>query len=207
MKKTVLSSFLLIGFSLALTGCGSQVNNPADNSSSTSQSNKAPQAGSGRANRNMPDFGQPKSEPDVRGIIKTITGNEVVVLKIDIQRRNATSTDAAGAASRTGTARASISLSGGMPAGGPTGMGGRPGGEGVSETDRAEMLKKLKEMSTGEEKVVIPVGIKMLKSSSSNGKREMVEATLADLAADKNITIWMNKSVTDRKVAEFVLIN
>lgn len=209
MKKTILSSVLLASLSLALTGCGSQpANNSANgNSSSTGQPSGAPQAGN-RGDRRMPDFGQPKTEPDVRGIIKTIVGNEVDILKIDMQRRNATSTDPAGAAAKTGTARASLSIGGGMPAGGPGGMGGgRQGGEGFSETSRAEMLKKLKEMSTGEEKVIIPVGIKMLKASDTKGKREMVEASLSDLAADKSITIWLNKSVTDKKVAEFVLVN
>ena len=206
MKKTLLSTALLASLSLVLTGCGSQViNNPV--SSSTNQSNENSQA-SNRSNRSMPDFGQPKTDPDVRGIIKTITGNEVVVLKIDMQRRSATSTDATGTTARAEAPKASLSLGGSIPAGGPGGgMGGRPGGEGASETDRAEMLKRLKEMSTGEEKVIVPVGIKMLKSSNLNGKREMVEATLADLTTDKNITIWMNKGVTDRKVAEFVLIN
>jgi hypothetical protein len=49
----------------------------------------------------------------------------------------------------------------------------------------------------------------MLKSSvnADTNKREMVEATLADITADKFITIWLNTSVTDKKVADFILIN
>jgi len=86
-----------------------------------------------------------------------------------------------------------------------------PGGQDSDSSDsRAKMMDALKEMSTGEEKITIPVGIKMLKSSTStddSGKKEMVEATLSDLTADKMITVWLNASVTDKKVAEFVLIN
>ena len=77
-------------------------------------------------------------------------------------------------------------------------------------------------MSTGEEKIIIPVGIKMMKSSSnaSTGKREMVEATLADITTDKTLMIWLNANIaasttatgtstatSDRKIADFVLIN
>ena len=44
------------------------------------------------------------------------------------------------------------------------GFGGPGGGpESASTSDRAAMLAKIKAMSTGEEKVIIPVGIKMLK--------------------------------------------
>jgi hypothetical protein len=84
-------------------------------------------------------------------------------------------------------------------------MGG-PGGA-QDENSRATMLAELKKISTGEEKVIIPVGIKMLKSSANGTKREMVEANLSDITNDKMITIWLNQSVTDKKVAEFVLIN
>jgi hypothetical protein len=94
---------------------------------------------------------------------------------------------------------------GGMP-GGPGGMPGGPGETGT--TDRATQMAALKAMSTGEETIIIPVGIKMMKSSSTGEKKmEMVEASLTDITADKMITIWLNTSVSDKKVAEFVLIN
>ena len=35
----------------------------------------------------------------------------------------------------------------------------------------------------------------------------MIEASLSDITPDKSITIWLNSDVTDKKVAEFVLIN
>jgi hypothetical protein len=96
-----------------------------------------------------------------------------------------------------------------MPGGGRGGNVAGGGVAGENADSRAQMLAKLKEMSTGEETITIPVGIQMLKSSTNtdNGKREMVEASIADLSADKTITVWLNAAVTDKKVAEFVLIN
>jgi hypothetical protein len=87
-------------------------------------------------------------------------------------------------------------------------MGGPPGqGNQTSET-RAQMLEKMKAMSTGEEIVVIPIGIQMLKSGDNTAgeKAEMVEASLKDMTADKMVTIWVDGNVKDKKVASFVLI-
>ncbi len=192
-----------------------------------------------------PDFGQPEREADFRGLVKSVLGNEVTILKFDSseQRPNGLNSEdgvdnegdfkngsdseesAAVAVSLTGAAGAIPTGGGGrpaggmMPGGGPAAGGGRmmAGGAADSET-RAQMLARLQEMSTGEEKIVIPVGIRMLKpdtaaTNTNNGdrvagrSREMIEATLSDITADKMITVWLNSEITDRKVAEFVLIN
>jgi hypothetical protein len=92
----------------------------------------------------------------------------------------------------------------------PQREGGQFGGPGGgTDSSRAEMLEKIKEMSTGEDKIIIPVGIRMLKfdSSSDNKQREAIEAVLSDVSADKTITVWLNHDIKDKKVAEFVLIN
>ena len=155
-----------------------------------------------RGKMRKPDFGQPDRQPDTRGVVKSIVGNEVVVLKIDTPTRgnNASSTTAT-----TEKTKASLS-GGGMPQGGGR-MGGGMGGPGMegSDTTRADMLAKLKEMSTGEETIVIPVGIKMMKFDTTTGSREPVEATLADITTDKSITVWTSPIATS--TAEFVLIN
>jgi hypothetical protein len=214
MKKALaLSSVLLLSVVL-LTGCsqtpksGNQVNDNQTTGATSKQNNDSLRP----SRTNRPDFGQPDRAADVRGLVKSIVGNEVDVLKVDMPGRQASSTTA------TGTDKidkgASVSLTAtGAPTGGRGGMGfaggpGGPSGAGEQTADsRAKMLEALKAMSSGEEKVVIPVGIKMLKSSSENGSREMVEANLSDITADKMITVWLNQSVTDKKVAEFVLIN
>jgi hypothetical protein len=212
-KHLTFSAFLLLSLFL-LTGCGNSQSNTNQSTSSSSDVNKAEANVPGRNNR--PDYGQPDREADVRGIVKTIVGNEVDVLKIDRPMGGRASSTNPNVGDNTND-RPAISLAGGTPgAGGPGGGGFRgPGGAGMAggpggapdENSRTAMLATLKEMSTGEEKVIIPVGIKMLKSSTDGKSREMIEANLSDVINDKMITIWLNQSVTDKKVAEFVLIN
>ena len=154
----------------------------------------------------MPDFGQPDKMPDVRGLVRSIVGNEVTILKVEGKPNEQGSSTP----EKSGK-EPSISLAIGGPGrdmGGRAGSGepGRPGEE--DSNSRADRLAALKEMSVGEEKIIIPVGIQMLKpTADSNGKREMVEATLADISIDKTLTIWLNSTSTDQKLAEFVLIN
>ena len=48
----------------------------------------------------------------------------------------------------------------------------------------------------------------MLKASDEGGRNpEMLEASLSDINTDASITVWLNTSITDSKVAEFVIIN
>lgn len=158
----------------------------------------------------QPDFGQPDRVPDIRGVVKSIVGNEITILKIDMPNRDGNSSSTPSKAAQT--EKTTVNLAGGNRV--PGGMGGgmgRPGEQ--NENTRAEMLAKMKEMSTGEEQVIIPVGIQMLKFDTTSGKREPVEASLADITADKSITIWTSSTSTDasasstKKMAEFVLIN
>ena len=213
MKKQILiTSTMFAALLLVLTGCSSSA--PASNGGQANNQNPAGQPGPRR-----PDFGQPQRQPDIRGVVKSIVGNEATILKVDTNFRQASSTpdNGSGGASTTRSAtRLSLGGTGGGAGGGRGGAGGGfggpggpggPGGGGAS--NRAAMIAQLEAMSTGEDTVIIPVGIKMLKpdASSTTGKRTMVEATLADITPDKIITIWLNTAVTDKKVADFVLIN
>jgi len=218
MKKFFFVSTSFLALALILTGCSSQ--------SASKTNNQA-----GRVNPDQfrqPDFGQPNRTPDIRGVVKSMVGNEVTVLKIDLPSGGrASSTDAraenaSGAGSTSSETRnvaAFVGAAGGTGARGEIRMMGGGPGEQTGET-RAQMLAQLKAMSTGEETIVIPVGIQMLKVDTSDNKRTMVEATLADITADKNITVWLNipevqtdstasgtESGMARKIAEFVLIN
>lgn len=200
MNKKLILSMACFGLVLTLSACGTtQTPTVTDNNSF------APR---------RPDYGQPKTQPEIRGLVKSVIGNEVTILKID-RPQEATST---ATSTESGAKTPILSLTGGTgdtggrPAGGFAGGGNRPGGQGGgtnTETDRTAMLARMKAMSTGEEKVIIPVGIQMLKSDSSNtGKqRSMVEATISDITADKSLTIWLDTSVSDKKVASFVMIN
>ena len=209
---------MLVSLLFVVSACSGNTNSNQTGSLTANKDTQNNNAQGGPRGR-MPDFGQPKRPADVRGVVKSVTGNEVAILKMDINsgaggRRASSSPDNAGSNSNENNKNTpSISLSGN--GGGTRNGGGRmmvgaggPGGE-QSATSRATMLEELKKMSTGEDKVIIPVGIQMLKSSTNTetNKREMVEANLEDISADKMITIWLNASVTDKKVAEFILIN
>lgn len=202
MKKKLTFSLLMVGLLFFVSACSDATK------SSNYKTNSNNQVG------RMPDFGQPKRQADIRGVVKSITGNEVAILKMDINaggRRASSSSENANSENTKNSP--SVSLSGasvpGSGGGRMGGMGGPGGPGGEPMTDRSAMLEELKKMSTGEDRVIIPVGIQMLKSSSNTetNKREMVEATLEDIKSDKMITIWLNNSVTDKKVAEFILIN
>lgn len=198
MKKKLLLGVASLGLLFVLSACGTST------ASKTEVKNTDP----GR----RPDYGQPTTQPEIRGLVKSVIGNEVTVLKIDRPQMNASSTATSTA---SGTRTPGLSLGGGTEGGnrggGFGGGQGRPDGNygGNATTDRAAMLERMKAMSTGEEKVIIPVGIKMLKADPNNTtkQRTMIEATISDVTADKNLTIWLDASVTDKKVASFVMIN
>jgi hypothetical protein len=220
MKKALALSSILLFSVVILTGCGQtqKSSNQANDNQATGTTSKQNNDSLRPSRDNRPDFGQPDREADVRGLVKSIVGNEVDVLKVEMPGRQASSTAAANTENanvqrEVGASLTTTGVPTGVPAGGGAGMGmgggpGGAGGPGEQDADsRAKMLETLKAMSSGEDKIVIPVGIKMLKSSSGNGSREMIEANLSDITADKMITIWLNQSVTNKKVAEFVLIN
>ena len=213
---TVSTSFLVFAALLfVLTGCSKNSQTP---NQTQVPSNDQPATAGKPGRMRMPDFGQPNRQADIRGVVKSIVGNSVTVLKIDMGSfrqggqggaTSSTSTDkTAPAISLSGTTTGSRGGNGGGRMGGG-GFGGQGGPGGQTAETRAQMLEKLKAMSTGEETVIIPVGIQMLKPSTdaATNKRTMVEATLDDITSDKTITIWLNTAVTDKKVADFVLIN
>jgi len=180
MKKIIILIMFFIAI-FSLTACGNNQNKSQNN-----------QPGS------RPDFGQPADQPDIFGIVKSVIGNEVTIIKIE---RSQNRPDQIEGQDEEAQERPS-----GMGFGGGAGMIHRSGGS--DENSRVEMMKNLREMSTGEEKVIIPVGIRMLKTERSDQDEPTAEeASLADVTADKMITVWLDKNITDRQLASFVLIN
>jgi hypothetical protein len=212
MKKATLLMVFIITM-LTLTACSSK--------QAANQQNPDQAGPNGRGNR-MPDFGQPDKQADISGLVKSITGNQVTIIKMDRSSRGqATSTEANGANGQTNNQNRSgnnlsrtISGSTGGPGGMMGGGGQRPDGQGTQSAEsRTAMLEQIKKMSTGEVTVTIPVGIKMLKSDTTTSGQQpgMIEATLADVTTDKMINVWTDESTTngsstDKKVASFVLI-
>jgi len=198
MKKIIVLSFCFVT-AFALSGCGAK------------KEPSAPQGARMPRQRQL-DFGQPESAPSFSGIVKTIIGNEVTVLKIERPAgrmgEDGKNQEAQGGTTKTTDKKTTASL-GVSPMGGP-GMGGPGMGGGrrdVSDEEKTSMLEMFKSMSTGEEKVTIPVGIQMLKSEAGEAREpKMVAATLEDIKQDSMLTIWLDESITDRKIAKFVLI-
>lgn len=155
-----------------------------------------------------PDFGQPERLADISGIVKSVIGNEVTIIKIERPTREQSEQGESEEGEQRPT-NLGTTLNGGSTGGRGMGRfgGGHPPDEG-DEDSRAAMLERMKEMSSGEETVTIPVGIQMLKpdTNSEAGRGERLEATLADITADKMIQVWLDENVTDRKIGSFVLI-
>ena len=136
-------------------------------------------------------FERPKEKADISGIVKTIIGNEVAILKIE---RPEVSNDSNN--ENTDTEKDESERK--------TGSGGGMGQLNTETNDEEddERIERLKSMSVGEEKVIIPVGIKMLKNNAG----EAVAATLDDIKKDQMLMIWIDKDITDKNIATFVMI-
>ena len=140
------------------------------------------------------DFERPEEKADISGIVKTVIGNEVTILRIE---RPEISNDNKNVASKKDeSAKEEKSGSGGGMGGG--GMGGRLN----TDEEDDEGIERLKSINVGEEKIIIPVGIKMLKSEDG----EATVATLDNIKKDQMLMIWTDETITDRTVATFVII-
>ena len=58
-----------------------------------------------------------------------------------------------------------------------------------------------------EVKLTIPVWIPMIRKSAQWVDATFLEASLADIKVGGYISVWLNTSVTDQKIAEFVKIS
>lgn len=195
MKKTLILVILLF-ISLSFTACSK---NEVQNKSQNNQ--KFDEQG-----RRMPDFGQPEGSPSLMGLVTRIVGNEVTILKIERPERG--TGEFAEKNQAKNTEEEKVTLGGTTRTRVPGIGGGRMGGGMNKEkVDTDAMIERMKEMATGEETFTIPVGIQMLKSDTSSGdKPEMIEASLSDVKTDAMITVWLNEAVSEKQVAEFVLI-
>ncbi len=189
MKKVITISLLLI---FVLAGCVGQ------NSDTQEGNNEI------LKNNGVPDFERPEEVPNISGIVKTIIGNEVTVLKIERPERFENNNIEVEKNDEREEQRPESGFGGGM---GGHGMGMGGGVNAGIAADSDERLEMLKSVSAGEEKIIIPVGIKMLKKDNEKENEKMVKAALDDIAKDKMLMIWIDKNITDKKVANFVIIN
>ena len=183
MKKVIIISLLFV---FILAGCTGQNNNEPEENNNILRQNR------------IPGFEKPEERQDFSGIVKTTAGNEVTILKIErpgnLQEENEENTE-----NTENTEKNQAGSSSGFS----RGMGGMGGQLNTGTVDVDERIEMLKNMSTGEEKIIIPVGIKMLKNENGT----MVEATLEDVTRNKMLQIWIDKTITDRNIATFIIIN
>ena len=201
MRKKM--GIFLTVFSLAIVLSGCAVKN----------SNNSVENNNSKKEQNQTNFSQPDRQADITGVVKSITGNQVVVSKLDMEKMMAemkanmpssTSNNIPSEDSAQNKKTSSLVQTSGVPGGiggGPQGgPGGRPGEENSdsSSTQKNEMLAELLKNSLGDEQVLIPVGIQMTKRGG--------EASLSDVTAGTMVSIWLTdiSSSTDRKIAEFV---
>jgi hypothetical protein len=180
------------------------------------------QAAAGRGRMRMPDFGQPERPADIMGLVESVVGNEVTLLKIerpqrpdgasgDVANDGQTATEGQVSRERTRTNAGGDRPGGGnmmFGPGGGAGMRGGPGGGSVDGDAQAAMLERMKEMSSGKVTVIVPVGIQMLKFDTSaaniNEGPKMVEATIADIKKDKMVNVWLDETASG--TAAFVMV-
>ena len=75
----------------------------------------------------------------------------------------------------------------------------------VEELDHPDArIERLLENSTGQVKVLVPVGIAMSQKGEESGERK--EASLSDLSSGQIVSIWIDQATEDRQIAEYVSI-
>lgn len=204
MKKFTLISVTFLSLFL-LAGCGSKGFDPLAQNAEAQKS---------------AILHRPEREPDIMGIITSVIGNEVTVMKLEASKmqfgRPASGQEQqSGSVARTGlnpsAALGAVGTEGFAPGMGPRGM--RPGDEGGSagnfdreamQAQRDKMLEEMKKNSLGTEKIIIPVGIPLVHGGGPNEDvTENNQVAFSEIKKDAMITIWLNKDIADRAVAEF----
>ncbi|OGH84986.1 MAG: hypothetical protein A2493_01380 [Candidatus Magasanikbacteria bacterium RIFOXYC12_FULL_33_11] len=190
MRKKFLVSFFLLTLAIVATGCSSISYTSTDEQNTQNR---------------ISDINMPEKQADIVGIVKAMVGNEVTITQIDMDKMResiaASRSDSQTSSNGEGSSNNFIAGTGegtfrgtGMGPGG--GMG--PGVSADSEERNQAISEMMKEYSAGDVKVIIPVGIAMNKRGETS--------SLADVAVGSNLSIWLNNSVSDKKVADYVSI-
>ena len=192
---TLVGFFVFFGFVMVSSGCG--------NTNVDGSNNQAYNTKSQDSNKNNSKIKLPEREADISGIIKSIVGNEVVITQVDMEaiREQLKATMAEnGEGIPEGAEKNNFVNTGGQgtPGGGMRGAGGERQGSGASGEMREQMNELMRENSLGDVKILIPVGIPMYARN--------IEASLVDVSVESSITVWLDKNIEDRKIAEFVIL-
>lgn len=161
----------------------------------------------------------PDRDPDIVGMIEAVSGNEITVLEFDPDTADVPMTGTQSVKKSTSENAISLGQTSSMPSGG--GMpGGGPGGEssrsssssskssssssGNSSSNRETIMAELKSASTGKQKIIVPIGISILKVANAEGGTQEENTSFTDLTSDTMVKIWLKKTEDGKSVAEFV---
>jgi len=191
MKKAIIFAvFILSLFGLSACTGQSSDNNEIKNTQNTGDIN----------------IQRPERTSDIAGVIRSINGNEMLVA---LMNRSAQSevdpnTEESDSKSSADLSSALSRTSGGMR---PGGGGGTGAGSDMSEADRLAMILEKSEENV---KVLVPVGIAMIKGGAMGAmdeeEAEVEVASFSDLVAGKTVNVWLDQAHEDRKVAEFISV-
>ena len=77
----------------------------------------------------------------------------------------------------------------------------------LSDEERMALKELTTSATLGEVTVTIPVGIPMSKKLESGSTSPDVEATLADVSVGGILSVWLDETIEDRKIAQFVKVS
>lgn len=148
----------------------------------------------------------PRRDADIIGMIESVKGNQITVLKFDPNNIPAAAGQQTSSKQKTGTSGNTISLgassSSMFGAGGPpggfsrSGSGSSKGGSSSSggSTSRASILSELKTASKGAETITVPIGIPILKAGATG-------VAFTQLASDTVVEIWLDAAGSESRAA------
>lgn len=169
----------------------------------------------------------PDRDPDIVGMIDSVNGNQVTILKFDpsvildlpmIQNSNNSQ--------KNNASKNAISLGqsgGGMIVGGGGGGGfNRSGGSGSTRTgssgggggqnsgssgsNRQTIIAEIKAVSKGKEMITVPIGIPIVKADAGSSGSKAQGGSFIDLTSDTMVKVWLSNTNDGKNTAGVVEI-
>ncbi len=134
-------------------------------------------------------FIRPEKKADLTGKIKNIVGNEITIEVRDMTKLPSEIKE------MMPTNNGNVSFGGGG--------GGMPGSNQVDEETRKKIRAAMEKIERKEHKIIFPIGIPMGQESLNN----IEESSLSDLKIGSRVNVWLNKNISDRVIAETVIIS
>jgi hypothetical protein len=166
---------------------------------------------------------EPDRDADIYGMITSIKGNKITILKFDPSTMPGAKASDSSSEEEASENAISLGQTSSMPGGG--GQGGPPSGGGFSReggfggsssTTRQTKLEELKTTSIGTETIEVPVGISIIdKTTATVGQVATEAGSFKDLSSDTMVVIWLEEGDVaktedqsgeqeEKRIAEFI---